>query len=173
MHERHEPGAVAGGGVLQHLQIAIGIAKGHDRTAPKKLINPNRLARAVVDGIHLGQLDQHRRAIHHFELGFPRGTDDLMGRDAIGLLGEGAHELHPTARDDEGDVAVRAQIVEQFEHRFERGGRIRALIYRMLGSGDPVAHDFAEVLGRDPRMGGRHQREDAFHPGLAERGHVA
>jgi hypothetical protein len=50
----------------------------------------------------------------HFELKFDLAADHLFGRDAVRLLGKGAHEFNTSAGADEGLEAIRAQVGEQF-----------------------------------------------------------
>ena len=64
-----------------------------------------------------GSLTQHGLAVAHLELHLAAAADDLLGRNAIHLLGQGAHELDAAAGDDERLEAVRPQVGEQFEHR--------------------------------------------------------
>ena len=66
-------------------------------------------------------------------------ADDLLGRNAIDLLGPRAHELDAAAGDDEGLEAVRAQVGEQFEHRLIDHLGVELAGLRMLRRGDPVA----------------------------------
>ena len=51
------------------------------------------------------------------EPGLDAAADHLLGRNAVDLLGPGAHELDAAARDDEGLEAVGAQVGQQFLHR--------------------------------------------------------
>ena len=47
----------------------------------------------------------------------PAGADDLLRRDAINPLGIDTHEVLAAAGDNEGLVAVGAQIAQDFQHR--------------------------------------------------------
>src|SRR3954465_8323133 len=92
----------AGGlaGPLQHLQVTVGVAESRDRPTADDPLDGERLALLVVDEVNGSQLDEHRLAIAHFELLLPRAADDLLGRNGVDLLGERAHELHATARNN-------------------------------------------------------------------------
>ena len=108
-------------------------------------------------------------------------ADDLLGRDAIDLLRQGAHELDAAAGDDEGLEAVRAQVGEQFEHRLIDHLRVRPLGLRMLRGRDPVLDDLLELLGRHAGVRGHDDFEHgvlaagerAFHVALEQRGRTA
>ena len=54
--EEAEARAAAGGGPLQHLQVAVGVAEGGDRPAADVLVDADGLAGLVVDEVDLRQL---------------------------------------------------------------------------------------------------------------------
>ena len=92
------------------------------------VMDADRLAFLVVDEIQLGQAHEDGLAVAHFVLRLDAAADDLLGRDAVDLLGPRAHELDAAAGDDEGLEAVGAQVGEHFEHRLidhlgDRAGR--------------------------------------------------
>ena len=91
-----------------------------------KRLMPTGLPGLVVDEVDLRRLQEHRLAVAHLELRHADAADDLLGRDAVDLLGEDAHEFDAAARDDEGLEAVGAQVGEQLEHRLVDAGRCTA-----------------------------------------------
>ena len=65
---RPNRGAVAGRGVLQHLQVTIRVAERHDRPAADEAVDAHRLARSVVDEFDLGLLHENDLPFFNFEL---------------------------------------------------------------------------------------------------------
>ena len=57
---------------LQHLEIAVGIAEGGDRTAADMLVDADRLAGPVVDEVDFAASGTARLAVAHLELGLDR-----------------------------------------------------------------------------------------------------
>src|SRR5215831_7950096 len=53
MHEEHQAPAFAGGGELQHLQVAVGVAESGDRPPADGAVDADRLPRSVVDEVEL------------------------------------------------------------------------------------------------------------------------
>ena len=84
---------------------------------PMMLVDADGLAGLVVDEVDLRQAEQDGLSVAHLELGLDRGADHLLRRDAVDLLGPGAHELDAATGDDEGLEAVGAQIGQQLQHR--------------------------------------------------------
>src|SRR5262249_38311335 len=120
----HEARALAGGGPLEHLLVAVGVAEGQQRPPADELLDADRLAGAVVDEVDLGLAQQHRLAVRsELVRGQKAPPDDLLGRDPVRALRPRAHELHGAAGHDVGLEAVRAQIGERLgfhiavEHR--------------------------------------------------------
>src|SRR6185295_5157615 len=112
VHDEREALAGAVGGDLQHLQIAVGVAECGNRPAADLAVDADRLARAVVDEDEVRAAPQHGLTVLHLELHLLLAADDLLGGNAVGLLGPGPHELDRAARDDEGLEAICAQISE-------------------------------------------------------------
>ena len=83
VHDQAEARAAAERGLLQHLEIAVGVAERRDRPAADVLVDADRLAGLVVDEIDLRQPEQHRLAVLHLEPRLDRGADDLLGRNAV------------------------------------------------------------------------------------------
>ena len=77
-----------------------------------------------------------------------KGTDDLLGRDAVDALDPRTHELDAATRHDEGLEAVRAEIRQELEHRLVDHLRVEAAGLRMLRGADPIGHRLLELLGR-------------------------
>src|SRR5260221_2715716 len=146
-----ETRALAGGGPLQHLQVAVRIAERRDGPAADEFLDAEGFALLVVDEIHRGQLHDDGLAFAHLELLLARAADDLLGRNAVDLLGEGADELHAAAGDDEGLEAVRAQIGEQLEHRLIGEVGVGPLEPRMPRRAQPLLDDLHVLLSGDTR----------------------
>ena len=89
MNEQPETRTLAAGGPFEHLEVAVGIAESGDRAAANVLVDPDRLAGAVVDKIEVRHFHDHGPAVADFILRLDAGTDDLLGRDAVGLLSKG------------------------------------------------------------------------------------
>ena len=102
------------------------------------LVDADRLAGLVVDEIDLGQPEQHRLAVAHLEPRLDRRADDLLGRNAVDLLGPRAHELDAAAGDDEGLEAVGAQVGEQLQHRLIDQLGVGPLEARIARGREPV-----------------------------------
>ena len=81
--------------------------------------------------------------VPHLKLGDAGGADDLLGRNAVGLVGVGAHELDPAAGDDVGLEALGPQIGQQFQHRLIDQLGVAPLHERMFGRRDPLLDDFS------------------------------
>src|SRR5215470_18010615 len=96
----HEPGearAAAIHGPLQHLQVAVGVAEGEDRTPPDETVDADRLARPVIDELDLGLLPEHGLAIRpQLVLGHAGRADHLLGWNAVDPLDPWPHELDAT-----------------------------------------------------------------------------
>jgi hypothetical protein len=73
-------------------------------------VDADGLAGLVVDEVDLGEAADDGSVRRHLELGLDARADDLLGRDAVDLLGEDAQELDAAAGDDEGLEAVRPQV---------------------------------------------------------------
>src|SRR5215468_1131111 len=101
---------------LQHLKIAIGVPGGEDRAPADDPIDPNRLARPVIDELDLRQLEDRGLAVLQAELCLAIGADDLLWRNAIDPGSPGPDEFDAPARDDEGLEALLSQISQQLQH---------------------------------------------------------
>ncbi|MCY1344843.1 hypothetical protein D9M69_308900 [compost metagenome] len=163
MHQAHEAFAAAGGGPLQHLQVAVGVAEGEDRPAADDRIDAHRLAGAVVVVGELGLAQDRQRAVLVLQFGDEGGADHLLRGDAVDLLGEGAHEGDLAAGDDVGLEAVAAQVGEQFQHRLVDHLGVRLLALRVSGLGQPGLGAGAELLGADAGVGGADDLDQPFH----------
>src|SRR5262249_9102345 len=94
VHDQTESGAIAHHRrPLQHLEIAVGIAEGSNRTSADMLVYADRLSRPVVDEVDLRQTKQGWRAVAHLEPCLDRRANDLVGESAVALLAPGPHEL--------------------------------------------------------------------------------
>ncbi len=103
--------------LLQHLQVAIGIAEGTIGRRPICSLMPTGLpgpsSMKSISGSRMSTGLPSRSSNLHLGA----AADDLLGRNAVDLLRPRAHELDAAAGDDEGLEAVRAQVGGQFEHR--------------------------------------------------------
>ncbi len=168
-----EPSSRPGGGPLQHLEIAVGIAESRDGSAADELVNTDGLAGLVVDEVELGQAHEHRSALAHFELHLDAAADDLLGRNAVDTLGPRPHELDASARDDPGLEPVRAKVVEQLQHRSKGQLRVRPVERRMPGRRNPVGNGLLELRCRHAAVGCHDELEQAVLTAFGERLHVA
>ncbi len=117
-HQHHEPRAIAGAGIFQHLPVAGRIAEGRARAAADHQVNALGLAGIVVVQEQLGLLGQERLAVLVVaEFRAADRADHLLGRNAIDLLRIDAHKILTAAGDDVGLEAVVAQIVQNLLHR--------------------------------------------------------
>ena len=146
---------------LQHLQIAVGVADSEDRSPADELGDADGLARAVVDEVDLGQPLQRRLVAGELVFELDARPDDLFGRDAVGRLDPGAHELQPAAGHDIGLEAVRPEIGEQLDHRLVDELVVGPVELRMPCVRHPLPDDPLELGAVHAGMG-RH--EEFFDP---------
>ena len=146
MDQDAEAGALPRGRPREHLEVAVRVAERDARAHADAGGDPNGLPLAIVDEVDLAGLDDRRHAVAQFVAVLGRASDDLVGRNAVDLARERAHEVDAAARDDEGSVAVRAQAREHLDHR-----PIHHLVVAEPGLGmargvEPRAHGGAELL---------------------------
>ena len=96
-------------------------------------------------------------------------ADHLLGRNAVDLLGQGAHELDAAARHDEGLEAVGAQVLQQLEHRLIDEIGIGPVEARVPRARDPARDRLREFVGRHAGMRGRDDLEQALLAGRRQR----
>ncbi|MNP46485.1 hypothetical protein D3C76_1404850 [compost metagenome] len=94
MHQTGEALACPRHGPLQHLQVAIRVAKGEEGAATYDAVYALRLADAIVVVHQLGQTLDAEATRLLLEAAAEGGAYHLLGGDAVHLLGEGAHEDH-------------------------------------------------------------------------------
>ncbi len=80
-------------------------------------------------------------------------ADDLLRRDAVDVLGVGAHEVLPGARDDVRLEAAEAQEVHRLEHRLVDELRVGTVPARVARPGEPAPHDGPELVGGHAGLG--------------------
>src|SRR5258705_8717607 len=97
MDNETEAGARTTSGVLQHLQITVGIAKSHDRPPSNILRDPYGFARTVVNEIDRPQTHDERLAVAQFKLRLDGAADNLLRRHPIGSFGKNADKLGASA----------------------------------------------------------------------------
>ncbi len=98
VHQQRQARTLAGGSPLEHLLVAIGVAKSRDGPAPDELLDSDYLAILVVDEIDGRQLEQLGHVAAHLVLQATGASHDLVRRNAIRILGEGADELGAATR---------------------------------------------------------------------------
>ena len=172
-HEQLEPRAAAALRVFQHLLVAHGVAERGDGPAADVLVDADGLVALVVIEVQLRQAHEHRLAVAQFELRLHAAADDLLRRDAIGLLRPHAHELDAAAGDDEVLEAVRAQIGEHFEHRLI--GHVEEALagLRMFRGGDPVLDDLRKLVGGHAGVRGHEEFHEPVVAAFERRFHIA
>jgi len=163
MNETHETRAVSRSRPFEHLFVAVGVAKGEDGTAADERVDPFRFARPVIDEQDL-RLAQELRLSISGELisGDGRGANYLLRRNAVALVGEDSHELHATARNDEGLEVVGAQIGEQLQHGLINEICVGPVEARMAGGREPLSDDSGKFLGAHAAMAHRHDLHEAL-----------
>ena len=102
-----------------------------------------------------------------------RGSDDLLGRNAVGLFGIGAHEVLSASGDEVGLVAVGAKVLHDFQHGLVDELGVGAVPARIFGGGDPVVRDLLEVVDRHSGMGCHHDGFQVLGSELRHGGLVA
>src|SRR5690606_25200353 len=100
--DQAEAGAVAGGGPLEHLEVAVGVAEGEDGTLADEALDADGLAGFVVHEVRLRQPHKGWLAVDLLELHFDAGAYDLRGGNAVDAIGPRTHKVDAAARDDEG-----------------------------------------------------------------------
>src|ERR1035437_6712747 len=137
MYEQPQSRSGAGGTPLEHLQVAVRVAKCGDGLSSDVLVDGHGFADVVVDKIQLWEPGQAGNAADHLKLGDDAAADDLLGRNAVDLLCPDAHKLNSPSGDDKCFEAIGAQIGEEFHHRLENHLRVGTIEFWMFGSGDP------------------------------------
>jgi len=100
MDDEAETRPRTGGGPLDHLQVAVGVAESGDGPPADVHLNADGFTRLVVDKVDFRQPHQHGRAVAQLETGLDAAADDLLGRNAVDLFRPGAHELDAAAGHD-------------------------------------------------------------------------
>ena len=149
-HQHHQPRAVAGAGIFQHLAVAVGVAERRVRAPADHQMNALGLAGLVVVEEQLRLLGQERLAVLVVaEFRSAHGADHLLGRDAIDPLRIDADEILAAAGDDVGLVAVVAQVLQHFEHRLIDQFGVRPVPARMLGRRQPFLQPRPRTVSTD------------------------
>ncbi|MNN30735.1 hypothetical protein D3C81_1443930 [compost metagenome] len=116
----------------------------------------------------LGQPFNGQLAVVIDEAGIECGADHLLGRHAVDLLSESAHEGHFAARHDIRPEAVRPQVLQKFEHGLEDHFGVRLVAARVHGRCQPTPGVGDEVFGTDPGMGSSNDLQNAIHTAVGE-----
>src|SRR5208282_5056452 len=98
-----------------HLLIAGGITERRVRPFTDEQVDPNGLARVVVDEEHLRLSQQYRLAITVLVPGQDTRPHDLLRRDAVDAPTIGAHELLAATGDYVGLEAAGAQVIHDLQ----------------------------------------------------------
>ena len=138
-------------GVLEHVNVAVGIAGRHNWPAPDGPVDVQRLAGTVVDRL----LDLFRA--HHLGntlrvvgVGECHAAANGHGaRDAVNFFTDCTHEIAPAARRDIDLKVVVLQIMNQFYHRPVGQHLVRLLETRVLGLREELQYVGIKCLGRD------------------------
>ena len=154
---------------LEHLEVAVRIAEGHDRPLADGLVDPDGLAFLVVDELDLRQAHDHGLAVADLVLRPDARSDDALGRNAVDVLGERAHELDAAARDDPGREPVGFEVVQQLTHRLVREFRVRALQRRMSRGPRPLANPLGEFFAGRVRVRDRDDFDERLQVALGRR----
>ena len=104
--------APAGGGPLEHWQVAVGIAEGHHGAAADVLVDADGLALFVIVEVQLRQAHEHGLPVAHFKFRLDAAADNLLGRYAVNFLRPRTHELDAAARDDKGNTTPTISILK-------------------------------------------------------------
>src|SRR6266568_4202266 len=137
---------------FEHLLVAIRVSKGGDWSSANERLDADRLALFVVYELYLGQLQKQRLSVADFVLQLAAAANDLLGRNAVAVLGEATHELDAAARDNERLEPICAQVREQFEHRLVNHLCVEPSGLRMSRGTQPILHDLVEVIGGHARV---------------------
>src|SRR5580704_1248010 len=91
--EKGHTWTVARLGVPQHRQITVRVAESQDRAAPHVQGDVLGLSLAIVEAVEFRELHKTCPVPVHFEPQLIARADHLLGRNAIDLLSECAHEI--------------------------------------------------------------------------------
>ena len=106
--DQAEVGAAAGGHILKHLVVAVGVAECDHRLAADVAKDADGLALLVADEEDAGLAVEAGRAVLVALGDFDLAADDLPGRDSVDGFRPGAHAVDAAAGDDPGLEVVRA-----------------------------------------------------------------
>ena len=109
--QQAEAGPGGRGDVLQHRVIAVGIARGEDRHPADLAVDAHGLARPVVHELQPRQLKDARRPRFGPVFDRPGRADHPLGRDPVGLGGEGADALNGDAGFDSADYRTASSAI--------------------------------------------------------------
>ena len=109
-HQHLQVGTFSAVGILQHLDVAVGVAERGDRATADVLIDADRFAGFVVNEVDFRQAHEHRRPVTQLEFRLDTAADDLLKWNPIDPFGPGAHEFDAAAGEYEGLKAIGAQI---------------------------------------------------------------
>ncbi|MNJ34819.1 hypothetical protein D3C77_295440 [compost metagenome] len=167
----HQPGktlAVSGHGPLQHLQVAVGVAKRQDRSTTNDSVDADRLARAIIVVEYLGQALDGQRALVVVKARVQGRADHLLRGNAIDLFSERPHESDFAARDDISLKAIGAQVLEQLQHRLEDHLGVRLLGFWVNRRGEPASGLGDKRLGADTGVSRGNNFQQAIHTACSQ-----
>ncbi len=87
--------------VVQHRDVAVGVAAGHDRAAPDAAPDPHRLRGTVVEDVGLLQVDERSAVLILLVAEGVGAADHALGGDPVDLVRDRSHEVPVAARGDE------------------------------------------------------------------------
>src|SRR5262249_14382073 len=156
--QHHQPRAIAGARVLEHLPVAVRIAKGRARSTANHQMNALGLARLVIVQEQFRLLREERLAVLVIaKLRAARGSDDLFGRHPVHLLAVNTNEILAAAGYNVRPETIGTQILHDLEHRLVDEFRVRTIPARVCGAGQPLLHLAFKVVHRHS---GQRRRED-------------
>src|SRR5262249_53050862 len=147
--QHHQPRAIAGVGVLEHLPVAVRIAKGRARPTANHQMDALGLASLVVIQEKFRLLREERHAVLVIaELRAARGSDNLFGRYPVHLLAVDTNEILAAAGYNVRLETIGTQMLHDLEHRLVDEFGVGTLPARVLGAGQPLFHLALKVFHR-------------------------
>ena len=144
--DEHQACAGTRGRPLQHLLVAVGVAKCSDGATADVLIDADGFAGTIVDEVQVRQASEIGFAINDLEFGFDGASDDLLWWNPIRLFSPGPHKFDSSAGDDVGFEAIGSQISEEFNHGLIDALVIRLVILGICRGGEPVGDNLPELF---------------------------
>src|ERR1022692_2965653 len=169
MHQHHESRTPTVLGVLEHVLIAVTVAKSHDRPTPDSLMDLDGFSALVIDPQQLRIFGKNCLAARIVaKCRASRRAHHLIAWNAVDPFNVRAHEILAASGDDDYLVAVGTQVLHHFEHRQVHKIGVEALIAWVLRRRDPVLDALLEYLYRHAGMGEGYDLEELGYPQLRD-----